>query len=102
MMSAILASFDFADFVRMLADHWWSEFRDLGDWPWGTLESIAEYIDLFPIVVCLVWSIYGLNCLFSSFRRRQLPATLPGYTVLIPFLRRAAWSVAHCAKHDRC
>ena len=60
-MSAILASFDFADFVRMLADHWWSEFRDLGDWPWGTLESIAEYIDLFPIVVCLVWSIYGLN-----------------------------------------
>ena len=84
-MSAILASFDFADFVRMLADHWWSEFRDLGDWPWGSLESIAEYIDLFPIVVCLVWSIYGLNCLFGSFRRRRLPATLPGYTVLIPF-----------------
>ena len=84
-MSPILASFDLADFVRMLADHWFSEFQDLGDWPWGTLESIAEYIDLFPLVVCLVWSIYGLNCLFRSFRRRQLPASLPGYVVLIPF-----------------
>lgn len=84
-MSPILASFDFADFVRMLADHWFSEVQDLGDWPWGTLESIAEYIDLFPLVVCLVWSIYGLNCLFRSFRRRQLPASLPGYVVLIPF-----------------
>ncbi|MDQ6764696.1 MAG: glycosyltransferase [Verrucomicrobiota bacterium] len=85
MMAPVLASFNFADFARMLADHWWSEFRDLGDWPWGTLESIAEYIDLFPIVVCLVWSIYGLNCLFGSFRRRTLPAVLPGYSVLIPF-----------------
>jgi biofilm PGA synthesis N-glycosyltransferase PgaC len=85
MISAFLASFDFADFVRMLADHWWSEFRDLGDWPGGTLESIAEYIDLFPIVVCLVWSIYGLDCLFRSFRRREIGTVVPGYTVLIPF-----------------
>ncbi len=84
-MSPFLARFDFPDFVRMLGDHWLSEAQDLGDWPWGTLESIAEYIDLFPIVVCLVWSIYGLNCLFRSFRRRETPAVLPGYSVLIPF-----------------
>src|SRR3954451_1334993 len=84
-MHPILASFNFADFLRMLADHWWSEFRDLGDWPWGTLASIAEYIDLFPLVVCLVWSIYGLNCLLRSFRKRHLPTALPNYSVLIPF-----------------
>ncbi len=89
-MSALLASFDFADFLRMLADHWWSEFRDLGDWPWGTFESIAEYIDLFPLVVCLIWSIYGLDCLFRSFRRGRLAAVLPGYSVLIPFYAEPA------------
>jgi biofilm PGA synthesis N-glycosyltransferase PgaC len=90
MSSLFLASFDFADFLRMLADHWWSEFRDLGDWPWGTLASIAEYIDLFPLVVCLVWSIYGLNCLLRSFRKRRLPTTLPSYSVLIPFYAEPA------------
>ena len=50
----------------MLAEHWLSEFRDLGDWPRGTFESVAEYIDLFPLVVCVVWSIYGVICLVGS------------------------------------
>ncbi|MGI9087384.1 MAG: glycosyltransferase [Chthoniobacterales bacterium] len=90
MIHTFLASFEFADFLRMLADHWWSEFRDLGDWPWGTLESIAEYIDLFPLVVCLIWSIYGLDCLFRSFKRTRIPASLPGYSVLIPFYAEPA------------
>ncbi|MDQ2659046.1 MAG: glycosyltransferase [Verrucomicrobiota bacterium] len=84
-MSHFLAVFNFADFVRMLADHWASEFRDLGDWPGGSFQSIAEYIDLFPIVVCLVWSIYGINSLLRSFRKSHIPARLPGYSVLIPF-----------------
>lgn len=84
-MHALFAMFSWGDFVRMLGDHWLSEFRDLGDWPRGSFESIAEYIDLFPLVVCLVWSIYGLICLLSSFRRRQIPAELPGYCVIIPF-----------------
>jgi biofilm PGA synthesis N-glycosyltransferase PgaC len=77
--------FDWADFVRMLADHWISEFRDLGDWPHGTFESIAEYIDLFPLVVCLIWSIYGVICLLESLRRTRIPEKLPSYTVIIPF-----------------
>ncbi len=89
-MFPFLAQFDFADFVRMLADHWVSEFRDLGDWPRGTFESIAEYIDLFPIVVCLVWCIYGVNCLIRSFRKRHIPSVLPGYSVLIPFYAEPA------------
>ncbi len=84
-MSFSLAAITFAEFVRMVADHWLSEFRDLGDWPRGSFESVAEYIDLFPLVVCLVWSIYGLICLLSSFRKRKLPATLPSYSVIIPF-----------------
>ena len=82
--------FDWGDFVRMLADHWISEFRDLGDWPHGTFESVAEYIDLFPLVVCLIWSIYGVICLLGSFRRKQIPQTLPSYSVLIPFYAEPA------------
>ncbi|MEP6809703.1 MAG: glycosyltransferase family 2 protein [Chthoniobacterales bacterium] len=84
-MLHFFATFEWADFIRMLADHWFSEFRDLGDWPRGTLESIAEYIDLFPLVVCLIWSIYGINCLLRSFRHGTVPAQLPSYSVLIPF-----------------
>lgn len=84
-MNAFLATFDWEGFVQMLADHWVSEFRDLGDWPRGTFESIAEYIDLFPLVVCVVWSIYGVICLVGSLRRKRIPATLPSYCVVVPF-----------------
>jgi biofilm PGA synthesis N-glycosyltransferase PgaC len=91
--------FDFVDFLRTLGDHWLSEFTDIGDWPWGTLESIAEYIDLFPLVVCSLWSFYGLVCLARSFRRRPTPGALPGYSVLIPFYAEPAGALrsAHSA-----
>lgn len=89
-MHAIFAAFAWDDFVRMLAEHWISEFRDLGDWPRGTFESIAEYIDLFPLVVCLIWSIYGVICLANSFRKRRIPANLPSYSVIIPFYAEPA------------
>ena len=61
MLAIFTTGFNLPEFVQMLADHWISEFRDLGDWPIGTFESIAEYIDIFPIVVCLVWSILRLD-----------------------------------------
>ncbi len=89
-MHTFLASFDWQGFVQMLADHWISEFRDIGDWPRGTFESIAEYIDLFPLVVCLVWSIYGVICLVGSLRRKKIPATLPSYCVVVPFYSEPA------------
>ncbi|MDQ6622196.1 MAG: glycosyltransferase [Verrucomicrobiota bacterium] len=89
-MHHFLASFSATDFLQMLADHWISEFRDLGDWPRGTFESIAEYIDLFPLVVCLIWSIYGVICLLGSFRRKRIPPTLPSYSVIIPFYSEPA------------
>ncbi len=77
---------DFRDLFHTLVDHWRSEFTDIGDWPWGTFDSLVEYVDLFPLVVCLLWSLYGMNALARSFfpTRRSL-ANLPGYTVLIPF-----------------
>ncbi|MDQ6861041.1 MAG: glycosyltransferase, partial [Verrucomicrobiota bacterium] len=89
-MLALLESFAWDDFVRMLAEHWISEFRDLGDWPHGTFESIAEYIDIFPLVICLIWSIYGVICLINSFRRKTIPAHLPRYSVIIPFYAEPA------------
>ena len=76
---------DFFELLQTLAEHWWSEFTDLGVWPHGTFESIAEYIDLYPLVVCVLWSSYGLNSLVRSFWKRTVPGPLPGYTVLIPF-----------------
>ncbi|MDQ6938899.1 MAG: glycosyltransferase [Verrucomicrobiota bacterium] len=84
-MHTFVASFDFGGFVQMLAEHWLSEFRDLGDWPRGSFESVAEYIDLFPLVVCVIWSIYGVICLVGSLRRKKLPQTLPSYSVVVPF-----------------
>ena len=87
----------------MLADHWLSEFRDLGDWPWGTLESIAEYIDLFPLVVCLIWSIYGVICLLRSSGGGNFPRRCPVTPSLIPFYAeprgalRTAQSMAGCS-----
>ena len=85
-MHDILAMFR-SDFVRMLADHWLSEFRDFGELPF---ESIAEYIDFFPLVICPIWSIYGVICLLNSFRRRPIPETLPSYCVIIPFYSEPA------------
>ena len=90
MTTTFFLEFDFADLLRTLAEHWRSEFTDLGDWPRGTFDSIAEYIDLFPLVVCSLWSVYGLNCLFRSFRRRPVAAMLPSYSVLIPFYAEPA------------
>lgn len=80
---------DFLDLIQTLFEHWWSEFTDLGDWPYGTFDSIAEYIDLYPLVVCLLWCVYGLNSLVRSFwnklSNKPLPKRLPGYTALVPF-----------------
>lgn len=90
MTPPMFADFDFADFLSTLADHWRSEFTDLGDWPWGTFASLTEYVDLFPLVVCFLWSLYGLNCLFRSFRRQPVAAALPGYCVVIPFYAEPA------------
>ncbi len=84
-MLAFLSGVDWHDLARIFADHWISEFRDLGDWPRGSFESVAEYIDIFPLVICLIWSIYGVICLVNSFRRKRLPAVLPSYCVVIPF-----------------
>lgn len=86
-MHALLAAFQFDDFVRMLADHWISEFRDLGEFPF---ESIAEYVDIFPLVICIIWSIYGVICLANSFRKRRIPDKLPSYSVIIPFYSEPA------------
>jgi len=38
-----MEGYDFVDLLRTLLDHWWSEFTDLGEWPGGTFDSIAEY-----------------------------------------------------------
>ncbi|MGZ5503686.1 MAG: glycosyltransferase [Chthoniobacterales bacterium] len=89
-MHTFLAAFDWQGFVQMLADHWISEFRDLGDWPGGTFESIAEYVDIFPLVICVIWSIYGVICLVNSFRKTRIPKTLPSYSVVIPFYAEPA------------
>lgn len=76
---------DVFDLLQTLVEHWWSEFTDLGDWPSGTFESIAEYIDLYPLVVCLLWCIYGLDTFVRSRSKVTKNQRLPSYSVLIPF-----------------
>ncbi len=93
--------YDFSDLLRTLFEHWWSEFTDLGDWPGGTIQSIAEYIDLYPLVVCLLWSIYGLNSLVRSFWKQPAPQRLPGYTVLVPFFAEPTGAVRTARSLDQ-
>ncbi len=77
--------------LEKIADQWESDFGDLTDWPVGTFEELAEYIDIFPMLLSLLWSLTGLLSLVHNLvrRRRPIPPELPGYTVLIPFYAEA-------------
>ena len=97
----MMDGFDLLELLRTLFEHWWSEFTDIGEWPYGTFDSIAEYIDLFPLVVCLLWCLYGVNSLIRSFRKQRVPAHLPGYTVLIPFFAEPDGAVRTAHSLDR-
>src|SRR4051812_11680573 len=76
---------DLHELWQTFADHWISEARDLTEWPRGTFISIAEYIDLFPLVVCLLWCIYGVVSLLRSVFAARPPSTSRTFSVLIPF-----------------
>lgn len=75
---------------QTFVDHWISELHDLTEWPSGTFISIAEYIDLFPLVVCLLWCLYGLASLVRTLRHAPLPKTDLTFSVLIPFYAEPA------------
>lgn len=76
---------DLHELWRTFAEHWLSEAHDLTEWPTGTFVSIAEYIDIFPLVVCLLWCLYGLASLIRSIRSVPIPETTFTFSVIIPF-----------------
>ncbi|MEP6955993.1 MAG: glycosyltransferase family 2 protein [Chthoniobacterales bacterium] len=96
----MLSLVDLSELWQTFVDHWISEAHDLTEWPRGTFESLAEYIDLFPLVVCLLWCIYGVVSLLRTLWARRVTPAPCTFSVLIPFYAepegalRTAWSVA--------
>lgn len=89
-MMHLLSLIDLNDLGHRFTDHWISEAHDLTEWPRGTFVSLAEYIDLFPLVVCLLWCLYGFASLVRSLRYRPLPETHLSFSVIIPFYAESA------------
>ncbi len=81
----MLSLIDLSDLGQRFSDHWISEAHDLTEWPRGTFESVAEYIDLFPLVVCLLWCIYGIVSLLRTLWAARVPPASRSFSVLIPF-----------------
>lgn len=71
-------------FLGELAAVWQDEFLNYFDWPRGTLRQFWVFLDLFPIMASLLWS---LSALYGLFFVRKKPGTgeLPEYSVVIPF-----------------
>lgn len=87
------------ELLARLVEQWVSDWNDLTAWPHGTLEELEEYIDIFPLVLSLLWSLSGLLSLVHNLvrRRRPLPEKLPDYTVLIPFFAEPAGALRTAA-----
>ncbi len=68
---------------------WIDELRRWFNWPNGTLRSIADFVNFFPILLSLLWSISAMLALWMDVRqsrqRRRANRPLPSYSVLIPF-----------------
>src|SRR5436305_4359857 len=88
---------DLNDLWQTFADHWISEAHDLTEWPVGTFESIAEYIDLFPLVVCLLWCLYGFASLIRTLRSARIPDTKLSFSVIVPFYAEPAGALRTAA-----
>jgi biofilm PGA synthesis N-glycosyltransferase PgaC len=89
----MLSPIDLHELWRTFAEHWISELHDLTEWPGGTFQSVAEYIDLFPLVVCLLWCLYGLASLVRTFRTPRIPEPRLNFSVLVPFYAEPAGAV---------
>ena len=86
----MLSLISLSDLWQTFAEHWISEAHDLTEWPHGTFQSIAEYIDLFPLVVCLLWCLYGFASLIRTLRSSRFPQTNFSFSVVIPFYAEPA------------
>lgn len=89
-MSLLLSLVDLNDLGQRFTDHWISEAHDLTEWPHGTFVSLAEYIDLFPLVVCLLWCLYGFASLIRSLRPPRACDPHLSFSVIIPFYAEPA------------
>jgi biofilm PGA synthesis N-glycosyltransferase PgaC len=71
--------------LQAMAADWQEHFYQLMDWPDGTFDQITYYVEVFPILISLLWSTFAIA---SLCKRLFLPApceTIPGYSVIIPF-----------------
>ncbi len=70
---------------------WADEIKKWLDWPTGTLLGIVDFVNYFPLLLSLIWSVSALGALWAEergkARRRAAGASssLPSYSVLIPF-----------------
>ncbi len=68
---------------------WAEEIKKWIDWPAGTLNGVSDFVNYFPILLSLIWSVSALVSLWiegrEKARRRRAKISLPSYSVLIPF-----------------
>jgi len=81
-----------SDYGSQLVDVWHDEFTEYLNWPGGTIDQFWIYLDLFPIMASLLWSlsaIYGLIFL----RKKPHPEEFMEYTVVIPFFAESGGAI---------
>ena len=68
---------------------WQHGLHTLLDWPGGTVHGIGCFIQFFPLLLSLSWSVSALLRLgvviFKTWFGRKVTTTLPTFSVLIPF-----------------
>lgn len=71
--------------LQAMAADWQDHIDQLLDWPDGTLDQITYYVEVFPILISLLWSTFAIGSLFKWIFQSADCSKLPGYSVIIPF-----------------
>ena len=88
-----------SDFLPQLLDYgsqllavWHDEFTEYFRLPEGTLNQFWVYLDLFPIMASLLWSLSALYGLLLG-RKKPYEGELLQYTVVVPFFAESGGAI---------
>ncbi len=75
----------FTHLLQAMAMGWQEHFDQIRNWPEGTIDQITYYIEVFPILISVLWSTFALVSLLKWLVRPAPCSELPSYSVMIPF-----------------